>query len=102
VTAVRNPNRHVSRPDREPNPLSRISRPQLAARIQQLRQALDLLWSQSDLDGCEPFDCIGRMKVCLIDLEERLREMDRQAARGEPIPLPVALAAVMQSIRQET
>lgn len=102
VTAVRNPNRHVSRPERpEPKPLSRISRPQLAGRIAVLRQALDLLWSQSESDGCQPFSCIGRCKVELIDLEERLREIDRAAERGEPMPLPVALAAAMQSIRQE-
>jgi hypothetical protein len=95
-----NPNRHVApAPRPEPKPLSRISRPQLAARIQQLRSALDTLWGQSDLDGCEPFACIGRMKVCLIDLEERLREIDRAAERGEPIPQAVLLAMAGQSCR---
>jgi hypothetical protein len=99
---ARNPNRYVAPAQKpEPKPLSLISRPQLAARVHQLRQALDLLWSQSETDGCEPFSCVGRCKIELIDLEERLREMDRQAERGEPMPLPVALAAVMQSVRQE-
>jgi hypothetical protein len=82
----------------EPKPLSRISRPQLAARVHQLRQALNLLWSQSEADGCEPYAIVGRAKAELIDLEERLREFDRQAARGEPLPLPVAFAIAMRRV----
>ncbi len=46
--------------------------------MHQLRQALDLLWGQSETDGCEPFACIGRMKVELINLEEGLREAVRR------------------------
>jgi hypothetical protein len=50
--------------------------------VHQLREALGLLWSQSETDGCEPCACIGRMKVELINLEERLREIDGAAERG--------------------
>jgi hypothetical protein len=75
-----------------PRPLSALSRPELAARIQQLRQALDLLWSQSKRDGGPAYGCIGQMKISLLELERDLFKRDRAAQRGEPLPLPVALA----------
>jgi len=67
----------------------------LAARIDTLRDALTLLWSQSDYDRGEPFRCIGRMKVHLIELETELRERDREEL-GIPYPLAVALALAVQ------
>ena len=59
--------------------------------MHQLRQALDLLWGQSEADGCEPFACIGRMKVELINLEEGLRELGRAAERGAPLACDPAI-----------
>ena len=79
----------------EPKLLSQLSRVQLAGRIHVLRGALDLLWSQAD--GCEPFTTIGRAKAELLDLEERLWEMDHpKVPRPAPLPLEVALAMVVQ------
>jgi hypothetical protein len=49
---ARNPLRYIAPTTKpEPRPMTQLPRPALAARIHQLRQALDLLWSQSDLDG---------------------------------------------------
>jgi hypothetical protein len=87
----------------EPKPMSQLTRPQLAARVHQLRQALDLLWSQSEADGGMPYRTIGTAKVELIGLEQKLRELDTRE-RGERLstfardlltaPLEVQLAAV--------
>jgi hypothetical protein len=87
--------RYFTRPAGEParKPLAELTRAQLAARVQALRQTLDLLWSCSDIDGGEALSCIGRVKVCLIETEGALRRLD-QAERGEPLPLEVALAMV--------
>jgi hypothetical protein len=83
TVSARNPLRYIApATKRKPKPLSRLTRPQLAARVHQLREALGLLWSQSETDGYEPFACIGRMKVELINLEERLREIDGSPERG--------------------
>ena len=46
------------------------------------------------------YPCLGSMKATLIGLENSLRAHDRAAARGEPMPAIVALAAVMQGAAQ--
>jgi hypothetical protein len=96
----RNPNRYVApatRPD--PKPLAQLERPALAARIHQLREALELLWTQSDLDGGEPYACIGQMKVCLIALEGELFKRDRAAGRpfAAAVTVPVAESRLRQA-----
>ena len=65
-------------PAREPTPVARLTRDQLAARVYHLRGAMDRLVDQVSYDGGEAYSCYGALKVCLIDLEGRLREMDRQ------------------------
>ncbi len=77
-----------------PRPISALSRPELAGRVQALRNALDTLWSQSDLDRGPAFNGIGQLKIELLALEALLRDRDRQAALGEPLPLLVSLALV--------
>jgi hypothetical protein len=81
-------------PGPAPKRLDQLSRQQLTARIQTLRQVLDLLWGQSDLDGGFPYRTIGRAKIELIELETDLREIDRTAE--PPMPVDVALAVVIQ------
>jgi len=53
-------------------------------------QALDLLVGQAELDGGEGFTCRGALKVSLIQHEEELRKRDKQAERGQPMPVEVA------------
>ena len=64
---------------RTPKPLAALTRPQVAARVAVLRQALDLLVGQTELDGAEPFSCRGALKAALIQHEEELRQRDRTA-----------------------
>src|SRR5688572_19491518 len=64
-------------------PLERLTRPQLCARIAALRQALDLLAMQAELDGGAVYPCQGAMRVHLIHLENALRARDRAAERRE-------------------
>jgi hypothetical protein len=74
--------RHFPRPEPPaPRPLSALSRAQLCGRIHVNREALDLLWGQSERDGCEPSSAIGSLKVELIRLEQQLRDQDA-AERG--------------------
>ena len=95
------------RAEPQAKPVSAWSRPQLAARILTLRKALDDLWTQSEMDGGEPYTCIGRMKITLQDLEAELWQRDKALGRApaspvnafEPgLPLDVALAVVMQQV----
>jgi hypothetical protein len=67
----------------------------LKGRIDTMRAALDLLWTQVEKDHGHPFYTIGRGKRELIDLEAELRGFDRLARGGLPVPLPVALALVV-------
>jgi hypothetical protein len=60
-------------------PISQLDRPQVAGRVDVLRQALDRLEDQSGLDGGEGYRCRGAMKVELIRWEAELRRRDRQA-----------------------
>ena len=50
--------RTAQRPD--PKPLARLTRPQLAARVQLLRDVLDRLLDQAARDGGEGFRCRGQ------------------------------------------
>ena len=75
---------------RTPRPISALSRAELCGRIHASREALDLLWSQSDRDGGEPSTAIGPLKVELLRLEQQLRNHDA-AQRG---------AAVSQAARE--
>jgi hypothetical protein len=61
-----------------------MTRPQLCARIASLRQALDILWSQTETDGGMPYRTIGTGKVELIQLEQQLRDLDA-AQRGAAV-----------------
>jgi hypothetical protein len=85
-----------------------MTRPQLCARITSLRQALDILWTQTETDGEMPYRTIGTGKVELIQLEQQLRDHDAaergaavsQAAREIALaPWQVIAAAVVQSAR---
>lgn len=60
-----------------PRPVRLLSRPQLVGRIFSLRSALEIVWSQVEADGAEPYACIGKMKVELQALEADLRVRDR-------------------------
>jgi hypothetical protein len=85
---------HIPTPERpEPRPVAALSRVEIAGRIHALRSALDTLWCQSEADGGEPFAIIGRAKAELIDLEARLREMDRAAGTVRPAWHSAALAS---------
>jgi hypothetical protein len=80
-------------------PITTLARPQLAARIATLRSVLDILWDVTALTGGDPFLTIGRAKVELIQLEAQLRDLDRQAAKGEPLPQVVARAMAGEPAR---
>ena len=80
---------------RSPKPLAQLSRPQVAARVAVLRQALDLLVGQAELDGGEPLPCRGALKSSLIQHEEELRQRDRTA----PVT-PFAAAILEPGARQ--
>jgi hypothetical protein len=58
-----------------------------------LRESIDMLVTQSHMDAGPALECVGACKVALFKLEQRRRELDRQAARGEPMPQEVLLAA---------
>jgi hypothetical protein len=60
-----------------------------------MRGALDSLAGQSALDGGLVFPCVGLMKVTLINLENRLREMDRLA------PEPPSAEAAVEPVARE-
>lgn len=62
-------------------PLAVLTRTGLTARIATLRDAIDVLMDQSDTDGAGAYECLGAMKVTLIDLEQRVREMDRRTSQ---------------------
>ena len=75
-----------------------LSRNELAARISTLETVLEILWDVTACTGGEPFLTIGRAKVEACGLRNQLWEMDRQAEKGEPMPLEVACAAALQSV----
>lgn len=56
-------------------PVAELSRVFLAARIAVLRDVLTRLEDQAHLDGGEPFDSVGRLKIELIRREGELRQM---------------------------
>ena len=64
----------------EPKRLDQLSRTAIAARIETLREAIDSLYRQSKVDGGAAFECLGSMKKALYWLEDRLRDLDRQAS----------------------
>jgi hypothetical protein len=70
-----------------------LTRPQIIARIEFLRHAMDDLAAIAELDGGPVFACMGRMKVTLIHLERHLRAMDR----GDFTPIPLAVRAAMEA-----
>lgn len=74
---------------RNPKPLEALTRTELAGRIEALRDVLDTLDRQRQIDGGPQFECVGRVKVVLIHYEARLREMDD---RRTPIPPEVRAA----------
>ncbi len=76
----------------QPRPIAALTRPELAGRVQALRNALDTLWAQSDLDRGPAFNGIGQLKIELSALEALLRDHDRQAPLSEPLPVAGALA----------
>jgi hypothetical protein len=92
----RNPLRYF--PPREPKPIGQLTRPQIAARVFALRSALDTLVAQSDLDGAAVFNCTGSMRRSLIELEEQLRQLDRQA--GQPLAAALVIPEAEQRLRQ--
>lgn len=65
-------------PTPKSKPVCQLDRVHICARITALRDALIPCGTSAPSMG-EPFACIGRAEVQLIDLEERLREMDRGA-----------------------
>lgn len=84
----------------EPRTTAQLTSAELAARIHALREVLDLLWDVTAMTGGEPFHTIGRAKMELIALEAELRDRDRKAGLGEPLPLEVAFAVAAQSVRK--
>ncbi len=81
----------------EPRTTAQLTRVELAARIQTLRDVLDLLWDVTAMTGGKPFKTIGRAKSELMDLRNALEDRDRQAAKGEPLPLEVLVAMAGRS-----
>lgn len=79
-----------------PTPVSHLTRTQLAGRVWALRRALDELKIQAEADGQGCIPGYGSLKVSLIHYENELRDRDRRVAQGEPMPLDVVLAAVVQ------
>ncbi len=61
-----------------------LTRPQLAARITVLGDALDTLWQQSDLDGGKPFPCMGPLQRHQVELMTMLQDLDRRAEAAAP------------------
>lgn len=82
----------------EPKPLAELSRVQLAARIHQLREALDALWTQSEVDVGEPYACIGRLQLEQAYLHAKLHQLDRQT--GQPFAAAVTIPAAERRLRQ--
>jgi hypothetical protein len=80
---------------REPKPLCRLGRAQLAARVAVLREAIDILFTQAGMDGSVAFACLGSMKVCLLNYQDDLRQRDQKA----PVQ-PFAAAAVDPDARR--
>ena len=79
-------------PSATPKPLSALSRAQIAARIAVVREALDMMVTQTQMDGGVMIECVGAAKVSLFHLERQLAERDKQSERGKPLPHEVALA----------
>lgn len=61
-----------------PCPVAELPRVALAARIAVLRDVLTRLEDQAHLDGGEPFESVGRLKVELIRREGQLRQRERE------------------------
>jgi hypothetical protein len=79
-------------PSPPPKQLSSLSRAQVAARIAVVREAIDMMVTQTQMDGGVMIECVGAAKVSLFHLERDLAERDRKSERGEPLPHAVALA----------
>lgn len=80
---------------RNPKPLESLTRMELAGRIEALRDALDTLQRQAEIDGGLTFECVGRMKVTLFTYRQRLRAMDR----GDFTPVPAVVRAALDAQR---
>jgi hypothetical protein len=88
------PNLAHHHPRPEPKPLLSLSRPQIAARVYVIRAAMDSMCDQSDRDGGAVYECYGSMKVALIHLEDRLRQLDALAP-GRPLAAAVTSPAAI-------
>src|SRR5688572_28164496 len=95
-----NPLRYIPRQSEPtPKPVAQLSRPELAGRIQVLREAHELLREQSARDGGEGFRCVGTLKRELLVLQQALFLRDNPSARSYMLePLEVALARIQASV----
>ncbi|MDQ3209165.1 MAG: hypothetical protein M3Q37_11255, partial [Gemmatimonadota bacterium] len=71
----------------QPRPIAALTRPELAGRVQTLRDVIDALFAQSGLDRGPAFNGVGQLKLELYALEALLRDRDRQAPFSEPLPV---------------
>jgi hypothetical protein len=88
VSALRQGNNF---PPASPKALQHLTRAQVAARIAVVRDAIDMMVTQSQMDGGVVIECVGAAKVALYHLERHLAQREKKSEQGEPLPLGIAM-----------